>query len=286
MNKLKETAEQALVALAARRQADVFIRKATLRTALKAIEAYESKIHPDIPDAATHAETLAALLEKLGTIVGEPAGPKVGESGQSPGAGPPAPAPAAPPTGPSHQPPGTPKKTNVHVIPRTDARKIPLTRMPEDPLISNRLAGLAKATNEASRDLADVPSLDDLTDYTDARSGDRLERYGDAVANLSHGLHGVEATLKPLEPSVTDTWNPRLKAWRDQLETGVRKLRDQARILEGLIKKSVNAKEDDHTGTITPQAAGTPELEHRLDLIQAALKQVDEDIAASSEQFN
>jgi hypothetical protein len=179
----------------------------------------------------------------------------------------------------SNEPPKRSRPTNVNVVRRAD-----VPQMPNDPVIANKLRGLA---SKASRELADVPSVDDLTDYTDARSGERLEGYRDAVANLSRAIHDVEEALKPLDPSVRDSWNSRIKTWRDQLAIGVTKLQDQAKILRALIRKSETVKEDEYTGTITVQAAGTQELRDRLELIEALLNQVkQQEIAAAPEEFN
>jgi hypothetical protein len=75
-----------------------------------------------------------------------------------------------------------------------------------------------------------------------------------------------------------------MKAWRDQLEIGVKKLEDQAGILQGLIKIQQGNDVGD-TRTFTP-GASVKALEAKLDHIRTVLEQVQQDAKISKEEAN
>jgi hypothetical protein len=160
---------------------------------------------------------------------------------------------------------------------------VPIPRMlvrapwtPGDPKMSLELCLDAEAANRASHDVANAGAGD--------RSG---EIYVAAVARLSRALRNVHTTLDPLDPnptklSVPDTWKARMEKWHDQLDKGVKELKDQAAILGGLIKLNQHVVEDEGTRTIIRPPAEVPELEARLGYIQEVLRQVELNSAMSS----
>ena len=151
-------------------------------------------------------------------------------------------------------------------------------RTPEDPLMSYKLAGLAEAANKANHNLTDALS-----------AGNNVERFWDAVADLSHELRDLDTALNGLDPkslSVPPSWNSKMQAWRSRLENGVRELNNQAAFLDSLIKiKEV-------TETLAPQGAGTSgeadlkTLKSRLSYIQSVLRLVEQDVVMASAEVN